>query len=175
MVKISYYLTEREEIMIMNIFERKSVMAIFLIVLLGVAWMSCSSNVKETQQGQPVTGPTGDAKAEGEWAGKYYLDDVRVPSELNYEPKESIVYETKAFKAGVLRFSKWHLDVQSLIDFFTYHMQKDNWTFANTFKGKETQLSFTKPDKTCNIRITETWTGVTKVLIAVGPLGEKKM
>jgi len=45
-------------------------------------------------------------------------------AELNYEPKESIVYETKAFKAGVLRFSKWHLDVQSLIDFFTYHMQK---------------------------------------------------
>jgi hypothetical protein len=25
------------------------------------------------------------------------------------------------------------------------------------------------------IRITETWTGVTRVVIAVGPLGEKKM
>jgi hypothetical protein len=46
---------------------------------------------------------------------------------------------------------------------------------VNTFKGKETQISFSKPDKTCNIRITETWTGMTRVLIAVGPLGEKKM
>jgi hypothetical protein len=175
MVKISNYLAEREEIMITNIFQTKSVMAIFLIVLLGVAWMGCSNTVKEQQQGQPVTGPRGDAKAEGEWVGKYYLDDVRVPKELNYKPDESMVYETKKFKAGVLRFSKWRLDVQSLIDFFTYNMEKDNWTFANTFRGKETQLSFTKPDKTCNIRITETWTGMTKVLIAVGPLGEKKM
>jgi hypothetical protein len=175
MVKILYHLTEREEIMIANIFQRKSVMAMLLVVLLGVAWMGCSTTVKERQQGQPVTGPTRDTKAEEEWVGKYYLDDVRVPSELNYQPNESMVYETAKFKAGVIRFSKWRLDAQSVIDFFTYNMEKDNWKFVNIFKGKETQLSFTKPDKTCNIRITETWTGMTNVLIAVGPLGEKKM
>jgi hypothetical protein len=54
-------------------------------------------------------------------------------------------------------------------------MGKDNWTFVNSFKGKETQLSFSKPDKTCDIRITETWTGMTRVTILVGPLGGKKM
>jgi len=161
--------------MVANIFQRKSVMAMFLVVLLGVAWMGCSTTVKERQQGQPVTGPTGEAKADWEGTGKYYLDDVRVPSELNYKPDESMVYETTKFKAGVLRFSKWRLDVQSLIDFFTYNMGKDNWTFVNSFKGKETQLSFSKPDKTCDIRITETWTGMTLVTILVGPLGEKKM
>jgi hypothetical protein len=174
MVKILYYLTEREEIMIANIFQRKSVMAMLLVVLLGAAWMSCTTTVKERQQGQPVTGPTGETR-ELEESGKYYLDDVRVPSELNYKSDESLVYETKKFKAGVVRFSKWRLDVQSLIDFFTYNMEKDNWTFVNTFKGKETQISFSKPDKTCIIRITETWTGMTRVTIAVGPLGEKKM
>ncbi len=174
MVKILYYLTEREEIMIANIFQRKSVMAMLLAVLLGVAWMGCTTTVKERQQGQPVTGPAGEPK-EWEESGKYYLDDVRVPSELNYKSDESLVYETKKFKAGVVRFSKWRLDVQSVIDFFTYNMEKDNWTFVNTFKGKETQISFSKPDKTCIIRITETWTGMTRVTIAVGPLGEKKM
>jgi hypothetical protein len=107
--------------------------------------------------------------------GRVYLDDVRVPGELNYDADESILYETPKFKAGVLRFSKWRLDVQSLIDFFIYNMGKDNWTFVNSFKGKETQLSFSKPDKTCDIRITETWTGMTLVTILVGPLGEKKM
>jgi hypothetical protein len=161
--------------MIANIFQKKSVMAMLLVVLLGMAWMGCTTTVKERQQGQPVTGPTGDAKQESELVGKYYLDDVRVPSELNYKADESMVYETAKFKAGVMRFSKWRLDVQSVIDFFTYNMEKDNWKFVNTFKGKETQLSFTKPDKTCIIRITETWTGMTQVLIAVGPLGEKKM
>ena len=158
-----------------NIFGRKSVIALLLVICLVGGWMGCTTTVKERQQGQPVTGPTSEAKTELEEVGKYYLDDVRVPSELNYKPDESLIYETAKFKAGVLRFSKWRLDVESLIDFFVYNMGKDNWTFVNTFKGNETQISFTKPDKTCTIRITETWTGMTKVSIAVGPLGEKKM
>ncbi len=156
-----------------NIFGRKSVIALLLVICLVGVW-GCSTTVKERQQGQPVTGPTGETR-EWEGGGQYYLDDVRVPSELNYKADESMVYETAKFKAGVIRFSKWRLDVQSLIEFFVYNMEKDNWKFVNTFKGKETQLSFSKPDKTCNIRITETWTGMTRVLIAVGPLGEKKM
>jgi hypothetical protein len=174
-VNILYYLKEGEEIMSAHIFWKKSVMAMVLAVLLAVVWMGCTTTVKERQQGQPVTGAKEEPKTDLEETGKYYLDDVRVPSELNYKPDESMVYETAKFKAGVLRFSKWRLDVQSLIGFFTYNMGKDNWTFVNTFKGKETQLSFSKPDKTCIIRITETWTGMTRVLIAVGPLGEKKM
>jgi len=157
-----------------NIFGRKSVIALLLVICFVGAWTGCSTTVKERQQGQPVTGPSGETR-EWEDAGRYYLDDVRVPSELNYNPDESMIYETAKFKAGVIRFSKWRLDVQSLIDFFVYNMQKDDWTFVNTFKGKETQISFSKPDKTCTIRITETWTGMTRVAIAVGPLGEKKM
>jgi len=157
------------------IFQKRSVIALLLVIFLGLAWTGCTTTVKERQQGQPVTGATGESKTEGEGMGKFYLDDVRIPNELNYKPDESMVYETTKFKAGVLRFSKWRLDVQSLIDFFTYNMGKDNWTFVNSFKGKETQLSFSKPDKTCDIRITETWTGMTLVTILVGPLGGKKM
>ncbi len=158
-----------------NIFRKKSVMVFMLMVFLGLIGSGCSTTVKERQTGQPVTEATGETKAEGVAMGKFYFDDVRIPNELNYNPDESMVYETAKFKAGVLRFSKWRLDVQSMIDFFTYNMVKDNWTFVNSFKGKETQLSFSKPDKTCDIRITETWTGMTRVMILVGPLGEKKM
>lgn len=158
-----------------KIIQKKAVMAMFLVVLVGLGWMGCSTTAPELQQGQPVTGPPPEGKAEGEGVGKYYLDDVRVPSELDYDADESIVYETSNFKAGVLRFSKWRLDVPSLINFFMSNMAQDKWTFVNAFKGKETQLSFSKPEKTCTIRITETWTGMVKVAIAVGPLGEKKM
>ena len=158
-----------------NIFQRKSVTAMFLVVLLGVAWMGCTATVKERQQGQPVTGPTGEAKAEWEGMGKVYLEDVRVPSELNYKPNRSFVYETPRFKAGVLVFTKWRLDVSSLIDFFTYNMEKDNWKLINSFRGKESFLNFTKPDKTCSVKMVEKWYGTTKVEIRVGPLGEKKM
>ncbi len=158
-----------------TIFQRKSIFVLSLLLVLSLTWMGCSTTVKQRQQGQPAGGGTGEITSGGEETGKYYFDDVRVPSELNYKPDESLVYETAKFKAGVLRFSKWRLDVESLIEFFIYNMGKDNWTFVNTFKGKETQLSFSKPDKTCTIRITETWTGMTRVMIAVGPLGEKKM
>ncbi len=158
-----------------NTFQRRSFIALFLIIFLGLSWAGCSTTVKEKQSGQPVSEATGEKKAEAAVTGKYYLDDVRVPDELDYRPNDSMVYETPKFKAGVLRFTKWRLDVQSLVDFFTYNMVKDNWTFVNSFKGKEIQLSFSKPDKMCNIRISQPWTGVAYVMIFVGPLGEKKM
>src|SRR3972149_4471874 len=156
-----------------NIFQKKSVMAMFLAVLLAAVWMGCSTTVKERQQGQPVTGARGEAKTDWEETGKYYLDDVRVPSELNYKPNRSFVYETPRFKAGVLVFTKWRLDVSSLIDFFTYNMEKDNWKLVNSFRGKESFLNFTKPDKTCTVKMVENWVGTTVVEIRVGPLGEK--
>ncbi len=158
-----------------NIFQRKSVIGLLLVIILSVIWMGCSTTVKERQQGKPVTEATGEAKAEGERMGKYYLDDVRIPSELNYKPSKSFVYETAKFKAGILYFTKWRLDVPSLIDFFTYNMEKDQWKLVNSFKGKESFLNFSKPDKTCFIKIKEKWTGTTIVEIQVGPLGEKKM
>ncbi|MGZ3537799.1 MAG: hypothetical protein ACXVAB_07165 [Thermodesulfobacteriota bacterium] len=159
------------------IFGRKSIVVSLLVIFLslGTGWVGCTTTVKEQQSGQPVSEATGEKKTEQVLTGKYYLDDVRIPDELNYKGDESMVYETARFKAGVLRFSKWRLDVQSLIDYFTYNMEKDNWKLINTFKGQEIQLTFAKPEKTCNIRITESWTGMTRVMILVGPLGEKKM
>jgi hypothetical protein len=157
------------------IFQKKSVIALVLVIILSAAWLGCSTTVKERQQGQPATGATGEAKTEGEGTGKYYLDDVRVPSELNFKPNKSFVYETPRFKTGILHFSKWRLDVSSLIDFFTYNMEKDNWKLVNSFRGKESFLNFSKPDKTCSIKMVEKWYGTTEVEIRVGPLGEKKM
>jgi hypothetical protein len=158
-----------------NIVTRKSVIALLLVICFVGVWMGCSTTVKERQQGQPVTGPAGEAKADWEGMGKYYLDDVRVPSELNYKPNKSFVYETPKFKAGVMVFTKWRLDVSSLIEFFTYNMEKDNWKLINSFRGKESFLNFTKPDKTCTVKMVDKWYGTTMVEIRVGPLGEKKM
>jgi hypothetical protein len=158
-----------------KIFEKKSMIALLLLILLSLAWTGCSTTVKERQQGQPAGGATGETKAEGEGMGKYYFDDLLVPSELNYKPNKSFIYETPGFKAGILVFTKWRLDVDSLIDFFNYHMEKENWKLVNSFKGKESILNFSKPNKTCTIKILEKWTGTTVVEIQVGPLGDKKM
>jgi hypothetical protein len=134
--------------------------------------VACSTTVTE-KRGEPGKG---EEKETSKYRAKYsYFDDVLIPGELNYRPKKSAVYETPRFKMGWVVYSKWRLDVDSLIDFFNYHMEKDNWKMINSFKGKESILNFSKPDKTCTIKITETWYSMTEVEIRVGPLGEKKM
>ena len=151
-----------------NIFKNISAIALLLVILIGCVWMGCSSTVKERRE-EPVT-------SEWKGSGKYYhFDDVPVPGELKYKQDKSFIYETPRFKTGVMIFSKWWLDAGSLMDFFAYHMEKDNWKLVNSFRGKESILNFSKPDKTCTIRITEKWYGTTEVEIRVGPLGEKKM
>ena len=150
-----------------HLFERRRAI-VLLFVLLTLSLIGCSSTVQERR---------GDAtKGEEMGIGKYYFfDDVLVPKELNYKPSESFVYETPQFKTGSMVFSKWWLDIDSLIDFFVYHMEKDNWKLLNSFKGKESTLNFSKPEKTCTVKISETWYGLTEVEIRVGPLGMKKM
>jgi hypothetical protein len=162
------YHFKRRGVMGTNIFQKRSIIGLLVVVLLGTTWMGCSSTLKERRRG-PV---------KGEWkgSGKYYhFDDVLVPGELKYNQNKSFIYETPRFKAGVMVFSKWWLDVGSLIDFFTYHMEKDNWKLVNSFRGEESVFNFSKPDKICTIKITEKWYGMTEVEIRVGPLGEEKM
>lgn len=150
------------------IFKEKSVYFLFALLLFSLVYAGCRSTVRERRE-EP-------AKRESETVSKYYhFEDVRVPRELNYKQSKSFVYETPGFKTGVLLFTKWRLDVESLIDFFNYHMEKDNWKLVNSFKGKESILFFSKPDKTCTIKISDNWYSMTEIEIRVGPLGEKKL
>ncbi len=150
----------------------RKMVAVLLVVFVGSLWMACSSTVRE-RRGEP--GKTEEA-GPARYGAKYYsFEDVLIPGELNYQPKRSAVYETPKFKMGWMVFTKWRLDPNSLIEFFTYHMERDNWKLVNSFRGKESLLSFSKPDKTCTIKISENWLGKTEVEVRVGPLGEKKM
>jgi len=156
-----------------NIFKRRLAIALSALILLSVVWAGCTTTVSE-RRGEP--GKTEEQEVSGKYLAKYYyFDDVLVPEELNYKQNRSFIYETPRFKAGILVFSKWRLDADSLAEFFTYHMEKDNWKLVNSFKGKESILNFSKPDRTCAIKIIGKWYGTTEVEIRVGPLGEKKM
>jgi hypothetical protein len=167
MVKV-FIILRRRRMMDKKIFQKGFVIALMVIFVLGMMWMGCSSSIRERREG-PV-------KSEWRGSGKYYyFDDVLIPGELNYKQNKSFIYETPRFKTGVMIFSKWRLDVISLIDFFIYNMEKDNWKLDNSFRGKESVFNFSKPDKICSIKITEKWYGTTEVEVRVGPLGEKKM
>ncbi len=147
---------------------KKSFAMVLLLLFFSTSWIGCSSALKERRT-DPVV-------KEEKGVGKYYhFDDVLVPDELKYDQKDSFIYETPRFKTGVMVFTKHWVDVESLIDFFSYHMEKDNWKLVNSFRGKESILNFSKPDRSCTIRLTEKWTGMCVVEIRVGPIPEKKM
>jgi hypothetical protein len=172
------------------IFGKKSGMALFLVLLFGLVWTGCSSTVKETRNEPPPPVPAPQpapasppppapapepAQASKHLAKYYFFDDILIPTELEYDQKKSFVYETPQFRSGVLYFSKWRLDTDSLFDFFLFHMEKDSWKMVTSYRGKESHLTFYKPEKGCTIRITESWLGKTSVEIRVGPAGVKKM
>lgn len=148
-----------------RLFERRGVgLAGIIAILTLFLFIGCSTLSRE-QKGEGAVKDT---------IGKYYyFEDVRVPQELNYKQKRSFVYETPRFKAGVLYFTKWRLDPDSLIDFFTYSMERDNWKLINSYKGKESILNFSKSEKSCTIKIVEKWWGNTEVEVRVGPTSEK--
>jgi hypothetical protein len=151
-----------------RISQRSPILFSLLALCLVLGWMGCVSTLKG--------GSEDPSKVQDIGVGKYYFfDDVLIPKELNYHPDESFVYETPQFKAGSMVFSKWWLDSANVADFFAYYMEKDNWKMLNSFRGKESVLNFSKPDKTCTIKIREKWNGTTLVEIQVGPLGMKKM
>jgi hypothetical protein len=145
-----------------KLLREKSLVALVLVVLLGLTWTACST-VKESP-GEPAMG-------QDTQGGKYYFfDDVLIPKELNYKASKSFVFETPKFKAGSLVFSKWRADIEPLMNFFTYHMGKDNWKLDNSFRGKDSYLNFSKPDKSCTIKIVDKWFGFVEVEVQVIPL-----
>ncbi len=149
-----------------RMFGVRPLLALLLVTIVALTWMGCGSTLKE-KNAEP-------GREMG--VGKYvYFDDILVPKELSVDEGASFVYETPQFKAGTMVLTKWRLDPTSLVDFFTYYMEKDNWKMVNSFQGKEALLNFSKPDKTCTIRIWEKWYGTTVVEVQVGPLGMKKM
>ena len=151
---------------------RRKAIALFLVILIGSLGVACSST-KTEKQGEP-----GKAEEKGStpYGSKYYsFEDILIPGELNYQADDSLIYETPRFKMGRMIFTKWRLDRDSVIDFFSYHMEKDNWKLVTSVRGEQSTLNFVKPDKSCEIRVSENWLGKTRVEIRVGALGEKKM
>ena len=156
--------------------QKKWTVALVLVFLLAWVWLGCSKTVRQEGNEPPKSPGQQTAGLSSQYGARYYaFDDVLVPGELNYKPNRSFVYETLGFKAGALFFTKWRIDIDSLINFFNYNMEKDHWKLVNSYRGKESFLSFGKPDRTCNIRIRDKWYGMTDVEIRVGPLGTKKM
>jgi len=101
-------------------------------------------------------------------ASYYDFDDILIPSELSLEKKNSLVYTTGRFKAGMLVFAG-RVEPSSLASFFQSNMQKDGWSLLSSFKYRQYLLVFLKEDRVCVITIREK-TFSTTAEVRVGPI-----
>lgn len=85
-----------------------------------------------------------------------FLDfpDIPIPSELKVVPDDSYVFQSGAFKTGLLTL-KGRVDINSVINFFQTAMPRENWKAKGGFRYRRSILVFDKPDKTCIINLYE--------------------
>jgi len=115
--------------------------------VLMVAFSGCSLFQRQT-----TINTTPQPKQEGPNQVFYGFPDVPVPQELSIVSDRSFVYDTSAFKAGVLFFNG-NVDLQSLESYYRINMPKNGWRYVNSFRYKDTILNYVKDDKICNIRM----------------------
>ncbi len=80
--------------------------------------------------------------------------DLLIPNELSWNRESSMVIKTESFAGGILNFSG-RVEINSVADFFTNSMAKNNWRLAGSVKYKNIMLVFTKPHKTCTVILSE--------------------
>jgi hypothetical protein len=83
------------------------------------------------------------------------FEDVLVPDELTVIRDRSVVVSTPGFRSGILTL-KGRVDSDSLYNFFSSNMEKDNWGVVSRIKGPETTIMvFQKATRCAVITIRE--------------------
>ena len=137
-----------------------------LIVICFVLSLICAG-CAAFQQKQTASDTPAPSKPQGFNQQFYGFPDVPVPKEVDIVNERSFVYETPAFKAGVIVFSG-NVEPASLENYFKINMSKNGWRYINSFRYKDTVLNYVKDDKTCNIKISR-GAFQTELEIWVGP------
>ena len=144
---------------------RRSRLLVLLLSFLLLVGTGCAAMKKS----QDTPEETDDKKSEVKGPVPIYYDfvDVLIPAELSLDKKNSFVYSTPSFSAGVLVF-EGYVQGDSLVNFFTTNMAKDGWTLKSSFRYRRVILSFEKEERSCLISVAE-YPMKTRVEIWVAP------
>ena len=83
------------------------------------------------------------------------FEDVLVPEELTIIKDRTVIVSTPGFRSGILSL-KGRVESNSLYNFFSMNMEKDNWEVISRIKAPETTLMvFQKATRCAVISIRE--------------------
>lgn len=98
------------------------------------------------------------------------FEDVPIPSGFRKDAKESLIFETRAFRVGVLVY-QGKAETASLVEFFKTGLTTQGWKLLASFQGPNAVMVFSKEKKSCLITISQgTWGS--RVEVKVGALVE---
>lgn len=143
----------------------------FFLGLIFLLAMSISGCFGTTDSATPETASSFQETSEKskETTAVYYdFEDVLVPMELKVNKERTIVVSTPGFRSGILAL-KGRVDSDSLFNFFSNNMIKDNWNVVSKIKSPGiTILVFEKSSRCAVITIRDSQV-YTYVEIGVAP------
>lgn len=129
-----------------------------LAVTLALVSLAACTSLHSDSGEEPVQASSGSSQAEIQTEtfedANYYYDfaDILVPRELAFQADESYVFDTNAFKSGVMIFTG-RVNNADLVNFFIQAMTKDGWTLVTSLKAEKSILIFDKFNKGASIQI----------------------
>jgi hypothetical protein len=138
---------------------------VWLLSLLLLVGSGCAALKKS----EGNSGAAEEKKSEVKGPAPVYYDfaDILIPAELSLDKKNSFVYSTPSFSAGVLVF-EGYVQGESLVNFFTTNMPRDGWILKSSFRYRRVILNFEKDQRSCLVSVAE-YPLKTRVEIWVAP------
>lgn len=94
------------------------------------------------------------------------IKDITLPSELEWDRKNSMVIKTESFRGGIFTY-KGKAEIMSLKDYLVASMQDNKWRLVGETASKDIMLAFVKPNKTCMMVISDGVFGKTELKLYV--------
>jgi hypothetical protein len=79
-------------------------------------------------------------------------EDIEIPADMKYSTKKSMSIRTESFRGGIIHYSG-RIEMYSLKEFIISSMKRNKWKLAGEVSSQNVILAFTKPSKTCMMKI----------------------
>lgn len=126
------------------------------VIALTAMFLLTSCSTLKSKKASPRTPSNPSSTIAAPKSNNVYLDfgDVLLPKQLKTDRKNSFVFSTSGFTAGVLSL-KGRVEVNSLMTFFENKMPVDGWQMISAIKASRSMLLFRKQERWCVISIIE--------------------
>ena len=119
-------------------------------LLLVMSISGCGINFGSNPS-QTATSPAETPEKTKKTTAVYYdFEDVLVPMELSVMKDRTVVVSTPGFRSGILAL-KGSVDSNSLYDFFSINMAKDNWNVVSKIKSPGTIIMVFQKTTRCAV------------------------